>query len=111
MARADLIIDQGTDFSSSIQLKADDGTNINIAGYIFTSSIRANYFSANVTANLIMVITDAANGNVTMSLDAANTANIPAQRYVYDIKMKNTSNVTSRLAEGMFTVTPQVTKA
>jgi hypothetical protein len=109
-AYTDLTIDQGTDFETSLDLIADDGTSINIAGYVFSGQIRKSYYSSNPAANLVIVITNASKGNTLITLDAANTANIPAGRYVYDIKMKDSINVVSRVVEGIVTVTPQVTK-
>ena len=109
-AYTDLTIDQGTDFSTTLDLIADDGTPINVASYVFSSQIRKSYYSTNPTANLVISITNAANGNTLVTLDAANTANIPAGRYVYDVKMIDSANQATRVVEGIVTVTPQVTK-
>jgi hypothetical protein len=57
-----------------------------------------------------VAIASAANGNVALSMNAATTANIKAGRYLYDIKMKDSANVTSRVIEGIITVFPQITK-
>jgi hypothetical protein len=38
------------------------------------------------------------------------TANIKPGRYVYDILMMDTTDVTIRIMEGIVTVTPQVTR-
>lgn len=110
MAYAELTVDQGTTFETSLDLTNDDGTAINVANYIFTSQIRKSYYSSNATANITVTIADAANGNVKLSMTAANTANIKAGRYLYDLKMTSTTNVTTRVIEGIITVTPQVTK-
>ena len=110
MAYTDLYLNQGTDFSSALDLIADDGTAINIAGYVFTSQIRKSYYSVTPAANLVITITNAANGNAIIGLDAANTANIAPGRYVYDVRMKDSTNTTSRIVEGIITVTPQVTR-
>lgn len=110
MAYTDLTLDAGTDFSSNVDMIADDGTAINVSGFVFTSQVRKSYYSTNPTANITMTIVNATNGNVVMSMNAATTANIAPGRYVYDIKMKNSSNVVSRLVEGILTVTPQVTQ-
>jgi hypothetical protein len=109
-AYTDLTIDQGADFETSLDLIADDGTAINIAGYIFSGQIRKSYYSANTSGSLEFTILDAANGNTIVSINSANTANIPAGRYVYDIKMEDTSNTITRVLEGIVTVTPQVTR-
>jgi hypothetical protein len=46
-----------------------------------------------------------------MSLDAGNTANIPAGTYFFDVKVKDTynSNTITRLIEGIIFVTPEIT--
>lgn len=110
MAYAELTLDQGSSFETTVDLTNDDGTAINVTNYVFSSQIRKSYYSSNVTANLIVTVTNAANGNVKMSLDAANTANIRAGRYLYDLKMVTDTNVTTRIVEGIITVTPQVTR-
>ena len=108
LAYTDLYIDQGTDFTTTFDLIADDGSPINITGYTFKSQIKKSYYSANVTANLAVTIIDSSNGNTIISLDAANTANIFPGRYVYDVKMVDTTNTTTRILEGIVTITPQV---
>ena len=110
MSYAELTVDQGSTFESTIDLVSDDGAVINVAGYIFTGQLRKSYYSANATANLTLTIVNAANGNVKVSISAANTANIKAGRYLYDIKMTDTSNTVTRLVEGVITITPQVTR-
>jgi hypothetical protein len=109
-AYTDLTIDQGTDYETTLDLIGDDGSPINVAGYTFKSQIRKSYYSSNATANLVISITNAANGNTKITLSAANSANIPAGRYVYDVRMKDAANSTTRVVEGILTVTPQVTK-
>jgi hypothetical protein len=109
-AYTDLTIDQGTDFETTFDLVGDDGSPLNITNFVFTGQIRKSYYSTNPTANLSITIVSANNGNTVIRLNAANTANIISGRYVYDIKMKDSSNLVSRVVEGIVTVTPQVTK-
>jgi hypothetical protein len=108
--QVELFCDQGTDFSYTIDLSNDDGTALNVANYTFSSSIRKSYYSSGVTANLTVSITDAANGNVRLSMNSATTANIKAGRYLYDVKMQDATNTISRVIEGIITVYPQITK-
>jgi len=103
-------MDQGATFNVDIDLTEANSAPVNVTGYTFTSSLRKSYYSSRVTANLVVSITNAANGNVSLSLAAANTANIRAGRYVFDIKQLDTSNITTRVVEGIITVNPQVTK-
>jgi hypothetical protein len=108
---AELYIDQGTSFTNIITL-TDDITNasINTDGYVITSQMKKSYYSANATANITCNITNSANGEITMSLTAGETANIKAGRYVFDVKVVDSLGSTSRVLEGIFTVLPQVSK-
>jgi hypothetical protein len=83
---------------------------VNVSGYSFESQIRRSYYSANITANIICTITNASNGEVTMSISASNTANIKPGRYVFDVKSTDDLNAVSRILEGIITINPSVTK-
>lgn len=107
---AELTIDQGTTFSSVINLTNDDNSVINVANSTFSSEIRKSYYSTNVTAVITVTKEDAANGVVRLTIPAANTANIKAGRYLYDLKMVDGSNTAIRVIEGIVTITPQVTR-
>jgi hypothetical protein len=110
MPYAELTVDQGATFESTLDLTNDDGSAINVAGYVFSGQIRKSYYSANATANLIITVSSAANGNLVISLNSATTTNIKAGRYLYDVKMTSPSNTITRIVEGVITITPQVTK-
>jgi hypothetical protein len=45
-----------------------------------------------------------------MSLGAANTANIKAGRYLFDVSTTSANNKVSRILEGIITVTPGITR-
>lgn len=112
-AYVELFIDQGSAFNSIINLSDDiTNMNVNIAGYTVRSQMRRSYYSANATANLTCTITDANNGEITISLTSGQTANIKAGRYVFDVETitEAPSNVVSRILEGIITVTPRVTR-
>jgi len=110
MPYAELTIDQGTTFESTLDLVADDGNPINLTGYAFSGQIRKSYYSSTPTANFTISVSDLVNGNLVISLDATTTSKIPAGRYLYDVKMTDTANTVTRIVEGIITVTPQVTK-
>lgn len=109
-AYTELFVDQGTDFESSIDLVGDDGAAINVSSYVFKGQIRKSYYSKNPTANITFTVTNASTGNIKMSMSASTTANIPAGRYLYDVKMVDSASTTNRLVEGIITINPQVTK-
>lgn len=106
MATQTLFIIQGTDFSTDLKLLADDGTAINVAGFVFKSAIRQNPYSNYPSANLLITATDAPNGNISLSLGAANTANLGYGSYIYTVTSKDTTNITSVLMEGDLIVSP-----
>lgn len=106
MAYQDFWCGQGTDFSSTINLTNDDGSKINIAGYLFTGIVRKNFYSQNPSANLIVSITDAANGVANVTLDRANSANMENGSYRYTVLQIDATNKASILLEGFFYVTP-----
>lgn len=110
-AYVELYMDQGSDFNNIINL-TDDVTNahINLASYSARSQMRRSYYSTNATANITCTITDPANGEITMTMTAANTSNIKAGRYLFDLETTSPANKTSRVLEGIITVTPQITR-
>jgi hypothetical protein len=107
----ELYLDAGATFNNVINL-TDDVTNtpINVANYTISSQLRRSYYSANASANLVCSITDAANGEITLSLSAANTANLKPGRYLFDVKMIDQIGISSRILEGIISVVPQITK-
>lgn len=106
----ELDLDQGTDFNMDLDLTNDNGVAINVTNYTFTSSIRKSFYSLNPTANLTVTVHNATNGNITLSMNSALSANIRPGRYLFDVKQVDSQNTTSRVIEGIITVNPQVTK-
>jgi hypothetical protein len=108
----ELYIDQGTNFNTTISIQ-DDLTNLaqNVEGYIIRSQLRRSLLSVNASANLACYVSNAANGEMTISLDSANTSNLRPGTYFYDIKVidTNNGNNTTRLIEGVIFVTPEIT--
>lgn len=106
----ELYIDQGADFESTIVLE-DDVTNLyqNVSGYTVTSSMRRSLLSPNTSGNLVCTVTDAANGEITVSMTAANTANLRLGTHLFDLRTYSTGKYT-RLIEGIIIVTPAITK-
>jgi hypothetical protein len=107
----EIYIDQGSTYLNTIVLE-DDVTNakINVDGYYFSSQLRRSYNSANASANLLCTITDAQNGVVALSMTSANTTNLKAGRYFFDVRMIDKGGVKSKIVEGTVTVNPSVTR-
>jgi hypothetical protein len=111
---SELFMEQGADFNASITLDDVGGVAFNLTTYTASSQMRKSYFSSNAAATFVVSTgNDPTLGVVTLSLSAANTANIAYGRYVYDVYLTgntigNTSRV--RVLEGIINVSPQVTK-
>jgi hypothetical protein len=109
MIYKDIQIDQGADYIDTILMISTTGTVVAVNNYIFNSQLRTSYVTANATDIINVFVSDAMNGVVTIYYPAANSANISAGKYVYDIVMKDTANITTRIMSGIATVTPQAT--
>ena len=106
--KANIIIDQGTTFSTVINLTDDNGDPVDLTGYTGDSEMRKHYTSSN--SQSFTVSLGGTSGTVTLSLTSAQTANLTPGRYVYDVEVTSGSNVVSRIVEGIVTVTPEVTR-
>ena len=106
--KANITVDQGTTFSTTISLTDDNGDPIDLTGYTGRSQMRKHYTSSN--SQSFSVSLSNTEGTVALSLTAAQTANLTAGRYVYDVEVVSAANVVSRIIEGIVTVTPEVTR-
>jgi len=105
-AKTNIVIDQGTDFNSSFTFTDEADDPIDFSIYTANSQLRKTYSS---TTAYSFQTSLANNGIITLSMNAATTANLSPGRYVYDLEVE-ASGVRSRLVEGVVTVTPQVTR-
>lgn len=105
--KVNLVVDQGTTFTTSITFNDENGNTINFSTYSGAAQMRKHFTSSNSTSFSVSLTS---NGVVTMSLTANQTANLVAGRYVYDLEVTDASNQISRLIEGIVTVTPNVTR-
>lgn len=105
----ELFIEQGADYNITITIDDVDGLPFDLTGYTSKSQIRKSYYSANAAGQFTITIPTPTNGGIVLALPAANTANIAAGRYVYDILIKDSSNNTTRVLEGIVNVLPRVT--
>jgi len=102
-------LESGATFSTEITVSNSDGTSKNLANYTARSQMRKSYY-ATTSTTFTVNISDAANGTITMGLTAANTANIKAGRYVYDVEIEDGQGSVTRIFEGIVTVSPNVTR-
>ena len=107
--KANLVIDQGTTYSTTLNLTDDNGDALNLNGFVANSQIRKWYTSSNAVNFVTSINTNS--GTITLTLDANTTNSLAAGRYVYDVEItESSSNAVSRVVEGIVTVTPGVTR-
>jgi hypothetical protein len=108
-AKANLRIDQGTDFSTVINLTDDDGEPIDLEFYIGKGQIRKYYTSTTAVDFDVDIFPET--GEVRLSLGANTSNNMEFGRYVYDVELTDgITGLISRVIEGIVTITPGVTR-
>ena len=106
--KANLVIDQGSTFSTDLSLTDENGDPLDLDGYTANSQIRKWYTSTTASGTFTTYI-NVPDGTITLSLSDTQTGALVSGRYVYDVEINNGVTV-SRVVEGIVTVTPQVTR-
>ena len=122
----DITAEQGSTFGLNMNYKDDDDNPISLTGYNARMQVRRSQ-----TTSLILLSGDAHNpgdtnitlkvedpgaalptGNVQVDILAGTLSSIPAGNHVYDIELitGGTGTSVTRLLEGRFIVTPEVTR-
>ena len=105
----ELFIEQGTDYATTITLDGVNGMPFNLSNYIAKSQIRKSYYSSSANS-FTASVTGIANGEITLSMTAANTANLTPGRYLYDLVITAPSGTKTRVVEGIVNVLAGVTQ-
>jgi len=104
-----LVIDQGSDFVATLDIEDSIGTPIDLGPYTVRGQIRKTYTSS--TATIIGCAKTTNQGEVKLTLTAAQTSLMRDGRYVYDIEIiHSTLGTVIRVVEGQVTVTPRVSR-
>lgn len=101
----ELDIETGANYALQIEVVNNDDSVRNLVNHVIASQLKKSVYSTEVI-NFVIHTTDAANGNVAMTLGATTTTNLELGRYVYTVTMNDVANnFTERLFEGIATVT------
>lgn len=104
-----LVIDQGSDFTATLDLEDSIGNSLDLTDYNVRGQIRKAYTSLGFTSISCSKTTNI--GEIKLHLTAAQTSTLKDGRYVYDIEIVHATNGTViRVVEGQITVTPRVTR-
>lgn len=108
-AFTELNVEQFASFSTTVNVEDAAGAAVNLYGYSAASQIRKSYYST-TAYDFTASVTGIANGEITISMTAANTANISAGRYLYDLVITAPNGTKTRVVEGIVNVLAGVTK-
>ena len=107
---SNIVVDQGADYSASIDVTDSDGDNIDLSGYTAAGQIRKKYSSSTAVDFTVAVASPASAGVLNISLSNTQTNAMKAGRYVYDVEITNSGGVKTRVLEGQVEITPGVTQ-
>ena len=109
-AYVELTIEQGANLVSTVSVNDNQGDALNLYYYTASSQLRKSYYSSSANT-MSAIVTGNANGQITLTMTAANTANLTPGRYVYDLTIRNSvDNSITRVVEGTAVVLPSVTR-
>ena len=108
-AYSEIQLEQYATFSTTVNVEDSQGGAVNLAGYSAASQIRKSYYSTTAN-NFTATITGTANGEITLSMTAANTANLTPGRYLYDLVITSPEGTKTRVVEGIVNVLAGVTQ-
>ena len=103
--------DQGSTFVFSFTITTDD-VAWDLTGYSARMQVRSSTQSTTKILDLVSTtnITLTTLGVVTVTVDAETMASIPSGTFVYDLEVQSGSGIVTRLLQGKFIVTPEVTR-
>lgn len=107
--KANLVIDQGSDFSVSVDLTDANNDPYDLTNHTIASQMRKNYASSSAAATF-STSHNGAGGTLVLELTANTTVDLVPGRYFYDVEIKSSSNTINRVLEGIVTVTPGMTR-
>ena len=108
-AYTEILVEQGATFSTTVNVEDTAGAAINLTSYTAASQMRKSYYSSTYSA-ISSVITGNANGEITLTMTSANTANLAPGRYVFDLVITAPTTIKTRVVEGIIVVSPGVTQ-
>lgn len=108
---SNLVINSGTDFEQSFSLEtANENSPLNLNNYSVFSQMRKHSGSSSYVSFTTQVV-NPSSGEIKIKLTSTQTSNLKPGRYVYDIMVQNnSSNIKTRVIEGMVLVREGVTK-
>lgn len=109
--RYNITAEQGSTFTLNFTVDTD-GVAWDLSTYTARMQVREAVAAVDKYLDLTSAagdITLNASGNVVVTVSATRMAAVPAGRHVYDIELVSAGGVVTRILEGRFVVSPEVT--
>ena len=106
--KANLVLEQGVEFSALIDVTDNSNNPFNLTGYTVDSQMRKNYMST--SAITFVGGHNGALGQINLTLDNTVTNDVEPGRYMYDVEITSAGGGKTRVVEGIVTVTPGITR-
>lgn len=104
-----LFVDQGSYFSRFINLLTPDGVIFDLTNYTVSSQMRKSSGSS-TGYSIPCEVVDTIMGKIKIQIGAADSDNIPAGRYLYDVEVRDVTGEKLRVLEGIIVIAPQITR-
>lgn len=109
----DIICEQGATLVREITYKDSSGVAVNLSTYTARMKVRSSRGAPGVQLSLATsgagIVLNSA-GEIEITVPAATTAIIPAGKYRYDLEVVSSGGVVSRVVEGEFVVSGEITR-
>lgn len=107
-------IEQGATFSLPITYRDSDGNLVDLTTYTAAMHIRRSAAASDIVATLstenYRIELGGVAGTIDLSMLSDDTAALPGGDFVYDLKLRPSGGVATRLIEGKCSIVPQVTR-
>lgn len=100
-----LIINQKASFEVTFNVLNSNNAPLNLTSYTTSAKFKPDIMSPdNAAVAFSTAFANAANGSVTISLNANQTSEMQVGKYVYDVAIIDNTNFKTRIVEGRITV-------
>jgi hypothetical protein len=108
----DITAPQGATFDTTFTYTIG-GTAVNLTGYTAAMQVRSAYAASPIISltNVSGITLGGVAGTIRVVISATTTATYKAGQYLYDLELTSGSGVVTRLLQGKFTISPEVTRA
>jgi hypothetical protein len=111
--QVNLVCPQGSTFRKTLSVLSDDQP-IDFTGYSSRMQVRETYFNENTILDLMSSNGDlfmgGSAGTIDIFVNDSKTSSLPAGEWVYDLEVESSGGIVNRIIEGVFYVTPEVTR-